>query len=317
MKTLMQLVPLGKSLAGIGLALAFSVVGMLSPLQAAQVNFSSPLNRLNLDASEAELSEDFVFELGAFAQGFTPNIDNIHLWQENWTVATEAVYNPDTGIFAGQFNYESNTAPFVTSNRGYIWGKRLSGGPDEWILIGSPSWRWPAASSQVPAFWSSNVGNPDAVIGYFDSEAKGNAKHMQAMVVGSGASPKLFAVDWRQLFFAGELEDPDTQLDADYSGDGVSNILKFALGEDPRSANGVRMPDFVSEKANGKEFAALKVERNPVANVKYLVEYSTDLKKWDSDGLVTVVDESDTLVVRDVVPRNERKRMFLRLRVEP
>lgn len=122
----------------------------------------------------------------------------------------------------------------------------------------------------------------------------------------SGQMPPDVAA-WRAAF------GPDT---ANPAGDGLANLLKYALGLNPAEvAPANRFPTL----AEVDGFLALNVpRRNRRTDVDYVVEFSSDLLTWrvGPGQTVTVADGETALLVRDVVPSVELGQRFLRLKVQ-
>jgi len=123
----------------------------------------------------------------------------------------------------------------------------------------------------------------------------------------SGQVPESLAA-WRAAY------GPD---DATPAGDGVPNLLKYALGLDPLVvAARESLPMFEWDG----DFAALRVARlSRREDVDYVVQFSSDLVKWTSGTpvSVTVEDSPALLLVRDATPADEADQRYLRLLVNP
>lgn len=123
----------------------------------------------------------------------------------------------------------------------------------------------------------------------------------------SGQAPDSLAV-WRAAY------GPD---EATPAGDGVPNLLKYALGLNPLvTAGRTSLPTF---EWSG-DFAALRVPRaGRREDVEYVVQFSSDLVTWDSGapGSVTVEDSPALLLVRDAASAVAGGQRFLRLLVRP
>lgn len=120
--------------------------------------------------------------------------------------------------------------------------------------------------------------------------------------------------------YAADLSESQRAPLANPSGDGISNLLKYALGLDPRiAADRTLLPQMTLEDVDGNTYLALQVQRNPdIEGTQMWVEYSEDLSNWvnDLENLVWVVDTEDELLVRSAHPvEGEKKRQFLRLKV--
>ncbi len=105
--------------------------------------------------------------------------------------------------------------------------------------------------------------------------------------------------------------------DDDASGDGVPNLIKFAIGANPGEASLERMPQSFFETVNGDTFLVMTVDKNPDAvGIDYIIEASHDLVNWDdaAEGLV-ITDSGDQIEARIPASLNGEPRAFLRLRV--
>lgn len=100
------------------------------------------------------------------------------------------------------------------------------------------------------------------------------------------------------------------------SGDGINNLMKYALGLDPAVADRSGLPQGVIEDHAGQNYLTLTASKNQEAtNVELVVEVSGDLVTWTSgEGQTTVlVDDANTLQVRDNTPLTGAGRRFIRL----
>jgi hypothetical protein len=103
----------------------------------------------------------------------------------------------------------------------------------------------------------------------------------------------------------------------DEDGDGISNLMEFALAGDPKTVDLSILP--VAERQNGT--LALRFQRPAlIAGVTYRVEFSSDLKNWSSDRaqLLSVdAGAGDTIVeLWALEPETPSHSMiFVRLRV--
>ena len=97
---------------------------------------------------------------------------------------------------------------------------------------------------------------------------------------------------WQSSFFGNQqvgsgVADPH----ASPAGDGLSNLVKYALGLDPN----VRATDDAPQLSHEQNIVSLNYSRSLTAtNVTVAVEWSTDLVNWRRDGVTTtVLSESD------------------------
>ena len=111
----------------------------------------------------------------------------------------------------------------------------------------------------------------------------------------------------------------DTGFSADPDGDGVVNLLEYALGGSAGTSDVGQLPTTQLAVQGDAYHLELHVSRNSAAHdVDLIVEVSDDLGGWHSGPEhVTVVEETpDTLIVRDNTPVDSSGgRRFIRLRV--
>jgi hypothetical protein len=105
---------------------------------------------------------------------------------------------------------------------------------------------------------------------------------------------------------------------SDPAGDGVANLLKYALGLDPLTST---VPSQVIsgslDQTNGQTYAVLRVQRAAIVpDVTYTIEVSSNLQNWASgpSSTTTLVDSASGLIVRDNTALGSSPR-FMRLRV--
>jgi hypothetical protein len=123
---------------------------------------------------------------------------------------------------------------------------------------------------------------------------------------------------WRASYFGNPSNVGAGADGAAPAGDGVANLVKYALGLDPLApAQPGELPAGSLEEESGASYATLTVHRADQApDITYLVEVSSDLRGWASGpgNTVTVEDTATELVVRDAAPLGAAPR-FLRLLV--
>jgi hypothetical protein len=111
------------------------------------------------------------------------------------------------------------------------------------------------------------------------------------------------------------LRAPD--LDAD--GDGIPNIIEYALGLDPMVADVGGLPQGVIENTGGQDYLTLTINKDAAATgISLVVEVSSDLINWESGAAATteVVNTDELLKVRDNVAMSGANRRFIRLKVD-
>ena len=103
------------------------------------------------------------------------------------------------------------------------------------------------------------------------------------------------------------------------AGDGIPNLIKYAVGLDPMTPT--TSSAFLSAsivEASGQKYLAMTLTRSAEApDINYTVEVSSDWFTWNSGAPFTVVlaDTPTQLVVRDNTPVQDVTARFLRLRV--
>ena len=132
---------------------------------------------------------------------------------------------------------------------------------------------------------------------------------------------------WRiTKFNAAELLSPlISGPTASPTGDGVSNLLKYALGLDPHVANAGALPRPQFTNIAGLNYVTLNVVRPAGrANVTYLAEVSGDLQAWSGTAadLQTTIQSNvpspglETVTYRDLTPVDPAHvQRFMRIRV--
>ncbi len=127
---------------------------------------------------------------------------------------------------------------------------------------------------------------------------------------------------WQVAEF-GDLEDPDAAPLAEPRGDGVPNVIRYALGigiDDPAAPS---MPKMETAGDDGGPYLALSyTELADAPDVTYIVEVGGNLGEWffGPEHTTTVSStphgETRTVVVRDNIPIHASDRRFIRLKVE-
>jgi hypothetical protein len=121
---------------------------------------------------------------------------------------------------------------------------------------------------------------------------------------------------WRLEQFAGAAGDAAAQDLADWDGDGVVNLLEYALGLDPKAA----VPDALPQADALNGYATFSFVPNPAAtDVTFTVEACTDLVNWSTEHIEAVTIEnpvpSGRVTVRYDIPRSSAGRVFFHLKV--
>lgn len=133
------------------------------------------------------------------------------------------------------------------------------------------------------------------------------------------------ALDAGGFYIGIDLHDP-AQAMADYDGDGVSNLMEYGLGTDPRNGSDASQAMLVSMSAQfGGKFLTLQFKRRNNATalgLQYVPEVSADGQTWFSDTahvlevqVIALDTQFDWVTVRDQSPTTAGAPRFFRLRI--
>ena len=120
---------------------------------------------------------------------------------------------------------------------------------------------------------------------------------------------------WLDQTNTGNENNQAAEATADADGDGVVNLLEYAVG-----TNGViqnASPQVVTlAPVSGDQYLRLSIPKNPAAtDVTFIVEACSDLVSWSSVGLIIETNTANQLIVRDTVPASTGVQRFMRVRV--
>jgi hypothetical protein len=102
------------------------------------------------------------------------------------------------------------------------------------------------------------------------------------------------------------------------SGDGVPNLLKYALGLNPMTTATSGLPVEAAAAVNGTNCVTFTYTKIDAAtDITYHAEWSSDLATWSNTGLTETVlsDNGTSQQVRDSVPKAGNQNIFFRLNV--
>ncbi|MEX2381212.1 MAG: delta-60 repeat domain-containing protein [Opitutales bacterium] len=164
-------------------------------------------------------------------------------------------------------------------------------------------------------------GEENVLVAGIFTEINGEPRRRIARLLGGGGGTGY--PFWISGFFSPEdQEDPMIGTEAaDPDGDGIPNLLEYALDLDPRTPNPGRMPRREITTVNDDDFLAITFRRNGnLPDVAITVEVSSDMENWTADTVqvgdaVPHDDNTETVVYRDTEPMSSFSERFIRVSV--
>jgi hypothetical protein len=232
------------------------------------------------------------------------------------TDASASEAGPDTGLFTVTRNGDTGTALNITLA---ITGTATPG-TDYMAIPGTVSFPIGAATVTVPVTPLADmlaesaetvIASLQANAAYTVADAPGNAA---TVTIANEANATAFN-EWIAVYTFAAGTDKTATGDPD--GDGVSNLVEYALGLDPTVANA--NPIQLSQvNVAGNTYLQLKVSRNPAATHVLIEGLSagtlTDVTTWSTATTVIVTDTASEFVVRDSQAIGTGLKRFLKLR---
>lgn len=172
------------------------------------------------------------------------------------------------------------------------------------------SWTERGNGGNVYVANADGVGEPVAIATGEDSPF--GVTFVKSVTVGDG-----FA-DWIATF---DLPEGERGAGDDPDGDGIDNLLEYALGGNPAVANRDLLPVIGVESEGDSAYLSIGYSKNALATgIDYVVEVSADLVNWDSNetnpgATVMVLEDAGSAIVRDATPISDANRRFIRLRI--
>ena len=263
----------------------------------------------------------FRFELGVFKAGFVPTSENIDQWAENWNPAQATFYNPETNRFAGKFTVTSNLAPFTAGTPAYIWGFRGSPQEAEWILFRKNNWKWPATSTTPSPVSNKDLSwvaeQADTVL-LGDVQKSGKPYLMKADKVVNTRPPN---TPWHVWVQEQQIESTTPEApNQDTDKDGVSDLLEFVMGSNPKQHSGPPSTPVHIVPENSSKYLQITIPRRIDHTANLTVQVADNpAGPWLSgpDYTTEVSNGLDSLIVRDRVPISpDHPHRFMRLHVD-
>jgi len=119
---------------------------------------------------------------------------------------------------------------------------------------------------------------------------------------------------WRLLHFGTSDDTGDHADNATPQHDGISNLLKFAMGMDPTVPG--RQTWFLGANGANLQFVYPRSKAAVADGILFTVEWSDDLASWSDSGVTeTAEDQGATLKVTASIPMGSKRHRFVHLRV--
>lgn len=313
--------------------------------------FGSSVTLANLDLRLYAVSSD-TFTLGALVDASLSSVDNVeHLYRATLAPGRYALQVTSASSTPTPYALAWRTSPAVSVVATTPDAHELGGtaavftvsrtGPTTSPLfvplirggsaVSGTHYIAPAASVLIPAGASSATVEISPVSDFIpqgDRTVTLSAVSDFSLTAGSTASATITIHDrpydgWRvSRFTPGELTSPSVSGDtADPDADGRTNLLEYALGSEPKSADPDASSPVVGTEA-GRITLAYTRPTSPPPDVSYAAEWSADLQTWTTGSAVveavSSIDNGDgttTVLVRSVTSLTTSPRQFLRLRV--
>ncbi|MDB6124200.1 MAG: hypothetical protein JWQ71_3193 [Pedosphaera sp.] len=136
-----------------------------------------------------------------------------------------------------------------------------------------------------------------------------------------------FFEDWIAQYYPGSTDPSVIGIAADPEGDGVKNLIEFALGMNPAVSDAVHfstnqpgLPIGFLLNFGGTNYLVLRVQRpRNVSGITYAAETTSDLTNWDSALIIGPPvlngNGTETFLFRDLTPVNQSSARYMRLKI--
>lgn len=180
---------------------------------------------------------------------------------------------------------------------------------------------WPAAADGTGA--SLTLREPGPPVPNHTVAANWRASYSLGGTPGVPEASSGYA-DYQLLHFGSGMPTGSGELD-DFDLDGLSNLMEYLLGSDPKDAGDAGSVEVMIVESGGEDYLGLRYTRPVgVTDVTVALQRSTDLGGWDSGPGFTVqegapvdnLDGTETVVLRSVTPIGDIDREFVRLSVQ-
>jgi hypothetical protein len=240
--------------------------------------------------------------------------------QPTITIAATDASASELGLGMGAFTLTRSGSTAAALTVGYTLSGTATAGADYQTLSGSATFGVGASTVTVD------------IQSLADSLAEGDESVTLTIApdmnysVGAANSATVVIADlpidaWRfSKFTAAELADANLSGDeADFDGDGIRNLMEYALALEPKTSatNGVPTASLRPSGALALTYRKVK----SAADISYIVEVGNDAGVWNSGvgftSVVGTVDEglTELITAESLLPPGAGQRQFMRLRI--
>jgi len=256
-------------------------------------------------------------------------------------------FNAATGLIYGTPNESGtfNVTLSATNAGGTGWGSLflevlgvpvITSGSNATAVVGGP-FSYQIVATSNPSSYSAtglpgglNFNSATGLItGTVNSSGNSNATIIASNALGSGSAALAVVIQthygaWQSYWFsAAQMANSAISGDnACPAGDGIPNLMKYALHLDPFTNGAGGLPVEGVTAIGGNEYVTLSyTEVTAATDIEYIPEVSGDLLTWAAGpnqlGLVSVTPNpgglTETVVVRDMIPTTPGVPRFIRL----
>jgi hypothetical protein len=170
----------------------------------------------------------------------------------------------------------------------------------------------PTKTTFQPYAFNFTASSTSVVLRFTDQTTLANSNTCDGMLDAVSLTPQPAAgiAGWRESHWPG-ISNPDiVGGDADPDGDGKTNLYEYALGLDPKTADGFNavIPDFSGDRLS------LEFNRQATPDITYQIEGSFNLVDWTLIWKSSGTENTEgTVLVEDTVNISEAARRFIRL----
>lgn len=221
------------------------------------------------------------------------------------------------------FDCVRSNVPVVTGQTALLVLKCSFGATDRFDLFVNPASLGSTAPVTADATWTTTGATNIslATLGYSGGTTGSNQSAIDEIRFGqtfADVTPTFTPSEsWRLTNFGSATNIGNAADNADPDGDGLPNLLEFALNSLPNSTTSRNSPSPATTAISGQDYLTLNVPWNTTAtDVTFTVEVSDDLLTWHSGpAYTTVVSAGANLIVRDNTPISGATNRFVRLSV--